>query len=165
MPVHCKVPSPTLVSHCVLGILIFKDGEVYLRTHFFFMSPALSKTLSERSNWDNTEDAIDNEPLLLSIPWSGEGKGNWGGQGHWSLHLLLCPWPWEGCWGTHSSSEPSGTDTSLGGEILGVLNLKGCWACGFTWGCPGPLAFTLLSDTAWAMALLPSCIVIGLPVR
>ena len=54
---------------------------------------------------------------------------------------------------------------SLGGEVRGVLNLKGCWASGFTQGCPGPLAFTLLSDTAQAMALLPSCIVMGLAVR
>ena len=42
-----------------------------------------------------------------------------------------------------------------------VLNWKGCWASRFT----GPLTFTLLSDTAGAMVLLPSWIVIGLVVR
>ena len=56
-------------------------------------------------------------------------------------------------------------NTPPGGEVLGVLNLKGCWAGRLTRGHPGPLAFTLLSDTAWAMALLPSCIVFGLAVR
>ena len=30
--------------------------------------------LSEWSDWDNTEDDIDNELLLLSKPWSGEGE-------------------------------------------------------------------------------------------
>ena len=54
---------------------------------------------------------------------------------------------------------------SLGGEVLGVLNLKGCWAGRLPWGHPGPLAFTLLSDMAQAMALLPSCIVMGMAVR
>ena len=28
------------------------------------------------------------------------------------------------------------------GEPLAWSNLKGCWAGGFTHGCPGPLAFT-----------------------
>ena len=64
-----------------------------------------------------------------------------------------------------SSSELQCINTSPGGEALGVLNLKGCWAGRLTQGCPGPLAFTLLSNMAWAMALLPSCIVIGLAVR
>ena len=53
----------------------------------------------------------------------------------------------------------------LGGEIPLGIKLKGCWAGRFTWGHLGPLAFTLLSDTAWAMALLPSCIVTGSVVR
>ena len=34
-------------------------------------------------------------------------------------------------------------DWSPGGEALEVLNLKGCWAGGFTQGCPSPQAFTL----------------------
>ena len=46
---------------------------------------------SEQSDWDDTEDTMDNELLLLSKPWSGEGEGNWGDQGCWSLHLLLHP--------------------------------------------------------------------------
>ena len=61
---------------------------------------------SEQSDQDDTEDAMDNELLSLSKPWSGEGEGNWGDQGCWSLHLLLCPWPREGHLGVCSSSEP-----------------------------------------------------------
>ena len=59
---------------------------------------------------------MDIELLSLSKPWSGEGEGNWGDQGHWSLHLLLCPWPLKGHWGGHSSSEPQCINTSPGGE-------------------------------------------------
>ena len=120
---------------------------------------------SEQSNRDDIEDAVDIELLSLLKPWSGEGEGNWGNQGHWSLYLLLCPQPLEGHRGSHSLSEPQCINTSPGGEALGVLNLKGCWASRLTRGHPGPLAFTLLSNMAWAMALLPSCIVIGLAVR
>ena len=32
--------------------------------------------LSEQSDLDNIEDVVDNELLLLSKPWSGEGEGN-----------------------------------------------------------------------------------------
>ena len=60
---------------------------------------------SEWSDWDDIEDAIDNELLSLLKPQSGEGEGNLGDRGHWSLHLLLCPQPWEGCWGVHWLSE------------------------------------------------------------
>ena len=45
---------------------------------------------SEWSDWDDIEDAIDNELLSLSKPQSGEGEGNLGDQGCWSLCLLLC---------------------------------------------------------------------------
>ena len=38
--------------------------------------------LSEQSDWDGTEDAVDNELLSLSKPWSGEGEGNQGDRGH-----------------------------------------------------------------------------------
>ena len=31
--------------------------------------------LSEQSDLDDIEDVVDNELLLLSKPWSGEGKG------------------------------------------------------------------------------------------
>ena len=34
--------------------------------------------LSEWSDWDDIEDAVDNELLSLSKPWSGEGEGNLG---------------------------------------------------------------------------------------
>ena len=34
--------------------------------------------LSEWSDLDDIEDAINNELLSLSKPWSGEGKGNLG---------------------------------------------------------------------------------------
>ena len=63
------------------------------------------------------------------------------------------------------SSGTSCAGRSPGGEALEVLNLKGGWAGGFTQGRPGPLAFTPWSDTACAMALLPSCNVVGLAVR
>ena len=33
---------------------------------------------SEWSDWDDIEDAVDNELLSLSKPWSGEGEGNLG---------------------------------------------------------------------------------------
>ena len=61
--------------------------------------------MSEQSDWDDIEDAIDNELLSLSKPWLGEGEGNMGDQGHWSLNFLLCPQPWEGHRGVCWSSE------------------------------------------------------------
>ena len=67
---------------------------------------------------------MDIELLSLLKPQSGEGEGNWGDRGHWSLHLLLCPWPVEGHWGAHSSSEPQCIITSPGGEALGGIKLK-----------------------------------------
>ena len=60
---------------------------------------------SERSKQDDIEDAMDIELLSLLKPWFGEGEGNQGDRGHWSLHLLLCPRPLEGLWGAHLSSE------------------------------------------------------------
>ena len=44
---------------------------------------------SEWSDVDDMEDVIDNKLLSLSKPWSGEGKGNLGDWGPWSLHHLL----------------------------------------------------------------------------
>ena len=44
---------------------------------------------SEWSDLDNTEGVVDNELLSLLKPWSGEGEGNLGDQGLWSLCLLL----------------------------------------------------------------------------
>ena len=41
--------------------------------------------LSDQSDLDNIEEVIDNELQLLSNPWSGEGEGNCGDQGLWSL--------------------------------------------------------------------------------
>ena len=61
---------------------------------------------SEWSDWDDIEDVIDNELLSISKPQSGEGKGNLGNQGCWSLCLLLHPRPREGCQGVCLSSEP-----------------------------------------------------------
>ena len=80
---------------------------------------------SEWSDWDDMEDTIEIELLSLSNPRSSKGDGNLGDRGLWSP----------------------------GGEALVVLNLKGCWAGGFTQGHPGPLAFTLWFDMACAMAL------------
>ena len=89
------------------------------------------------------EDAMEIELLSLSKPQSGKGDGNLGDRGLWSLLLLLHPWPWEGHRGVRLSSGISCADWSPGVEALEVLNLKGCWAGGFTRGCPSPLAFTL----------------------
>ena len=52
--------------------------------------------LSEWSDLDDIEDAIDNELLSLLKPQSGEGKGNLGDRGLWSLCLLLHLQPLEG---------------------------------------------------------------------
>ena len=49
----------------------------------------------EQSDLDDIEDVIDNELLLLSKPQSGEGEGNLGGWGLWSLLLLLHSQPLE----------------------------------------------------------------------
>ena len=111
------------------------------------------------------EDAIEIELLSLSNPRSSEGDGNLGDHGLWSLLLLLCPQPWNGHCGIHLSSGTLCADWSAGGEALVLLNLKGCWAGRFTQGHPRPLTFTPWSDTAQAMALLPSCNIIGLTVR
>ena len=81
---------------------------------------------SERSEWDDIEDAMDIELLSLSKPQSGEGEGNLGDQGCWSLCLLLCPWPQEGHLGVCPLSEPEDANTSPNGEDLELLNLKGC---------------------------------------
>ena len=51
---------------------------------------------SKWSDLDDTEDIIDNEPLSLLKPWSGEGKGNLGDWGLWSLHCLLHLQPLDG---------------------------------------------------------------------
>ena len=56
-----------------------------LLTHLECLDP------SEWSDQDDIEDAIDNELLSLSKPQSGEGEGNLGDRGHWSLCLILCP--------------------------------------------------------------------------
>ena len=91
-----------MVSHCILSILVFKDGEVY----FWCMSLLSVVYLvwnnldsSGQSDLDNTEDVIDNELLLLSKPWSRESEGNLGDWGLWSLHHLLCLQPLDGLWG------------------------------------------------------------------
>ena len=110
---------------------------------------------SEWSNRDDMEDAMEIELLSLSKPRSGEGDWNLGDCSLWSLLFLLCTQPWKGCQGVCLSSGTSCADWSPSGEALEVLNLKGCWAGRFTRGHPSPLAFTLLSNTAHAMALLP----------
>ena len=51
---------------------------------------------TERSDLDDIEDVVDNELLLLSKPQSGEGEGNLGDRGLWSLCLLLHSQPLEG---------------------------------------------------------------------
>ena len=108
---------------------------------------------------------VEIELPSLSSPRSGKRDGNLGDCGLWSLLCLLHPWPQEGCWGVHLSLGTSCADRSQIGEALIVLNLKGSWAGGFTRGHPSPLAFTPWSDTACAMAILPSCKVIGSAVR
>ena len=41
--------------------------------------------LSHQSDLDDIEEAVNNELMSLLNPWSGEGKGNQGDQGLWSL--------------------------------------------------------------------------------
>ena len=40
---------------------------------------------SDQSDLDDIKEAVDNELQLLSNPWSGEGEGNLGDEGLWSL--------------------------------------------------------------------------------
>ena len=87
---------------------------------------------SEWSNHDDMEDAIEMELLSLLNPRSSEGDGNLGDRGLWSLLLLLHPQPWDSHRGVCLSLGTSCADWSPGGEALVVLNLKGCWAGGFT---------------------------------
>ena len=51
--------------------------------------------LSKRSKLNDIEDVIDDELLSLLKPWSGEGEGNLGDWGLWSLLLLLHSQPLE----------------------------------------------------------------------
>ena len=51
---------------------------------------------SDQSDLDDIEDSVDNELLLLSKPWSGEGERNQSDQGLWSLQCLLCSQSLEG---------------------------------------------------------------------
>ena len=55
--------------------------------------------LPEWSDLDDIEDIVDNELLSLSKPWSGEGEGNLGNWGLWSLCHLLCSQPLDGLQG------------------------------------------------------------------
>ena len=71
-----------------------------LLPHLEYLDP------SEWSDWEDIEDTIDNELISLLKPKSGEGEGNWGDGGHWSLHCLLLPQPWEGHQGVCCLSEP-----------------------------------------------------------
>ena len=50
---------------------------------------------SEQSDLDDIEDVVNNELLSLSKPRSGEGEGNLGDWGLWSLLLLLHSRPLE----------------------------------------------------------------------
>ena len=95
-------------------------SSLYLLPHLVCLD------LSELSNWEDMEDAMDMELLSLSKPRSGEGDGDLGNCSHCSLHLLLCPHPLEGHRGVCLSSEPLWADASLGRGVLEVLNLKGC---------------------------------------
>ena len=100
---HANTPSSPISnfgkSTASLASWVFKDGEVYLHMHFFLVPPASSRMsgsvlsgptrMTLKMPWTM-------KLLSLSKPWSGEGEGNQGDRGCWSLCLLLCPWPWEG---------------------------------------------------------------------
>ena len=49
--------------------------------------------LSDLLDLDNIKEVMDNELLSLLNPQSGEGEGNQGDRGLWSLQLLLHSWP------------------------------------------------------------------------
>ena len=51
---------------------------------------------SDLSDLDNIEEVINNELLSLPNPQSGDGDGNQGGGGLWSLLLLVQSWPLRG---------------------------------------------------------------------
>ena len=96
-----KSHPPTLVSHCIFSVLVPKDGEfIFMCASSLCCLPHLQcPKLSDWSDLDDIEDVVDNELLSLSKPWSGEGEGNQGDWGLWSLHFLLHSQPLEGQWG------------------------------------------------------------------
>ena len=103
---HTSPPNPTFVLQPQQQTAIFIPAATICIFSRCLLPCLECLDPSEQSDWDDIEDTMDNELLSLSKPWFGEGEGNWGDQGCWSLHLLLCPWPLEGCWHPHSSSEP-----------------------------------------------------------
>ena len=52
--------------------------------------------LSDWSDLDNIEEAVNNELQLFLNPQSGEGEGDCGGGGLWSLQCLLSFQPLKG---------------------------------------------------------------------
>ena len=146
-------------------MLILEDGEIYLPASSFLLVPSTLSGMSvsiwpvrprqhQRSHQQWTPVAL--EPMVWGR-W--RNQGDWG---LWSLWCLLCSWPLKGWQGDGGQSKPPSPDASFGGELLRGSNWKGCWASRFTWGHPSPLALTQQSVMAWAMALLPLELSLGL---
>ena len=102
---------------------------------------------SDLSHLDSIDEAIDNELLLLSNPQSGEGEGNWGDGGLWSLWCLLHSWPLRGWCGDGWQLEPPSLEASFIGRPLRGSNLKVVGLVGLHVDVLTPLP--LLSDPLW----------------
>ena len=90
--------------------------------------------LSDLSHLDDIEEAVDIELWLLSNPQSGEGEGNWGDRGLWSLHCLLQSQPLVGRCGDDWWSEPPSPEASfMGGtsQMVKPEGLLGWWMLGW----------------------------------
>ena len=110
---------------------------------------------SDLSDLDDIKEAIDSELQSLSNPWSGEGD----------LSNVYCILSLSGAYEAMIDNQSHHPQRYPSEGALRGSNWKGCWTGRFKQGCPGPLTFTWQSVMAWAMALLPSCIVMGSAVR
>ena len=113
----------------------------------FFLSCLLSccewPELSEQSDQDDLEDAVEIELWSLSKPRSSEGDRYIWGIVVCSLSSSCCSCSLEEAIGGSLYLQGPHVPTGLLVEKPSeVLNLKGGWAGRFTRGCPGPVAFT-----------------------
>ena len=110
--------------------------------------------LSDPSDLDDIDEAVNSKLLSLSNPQSREGNGNQGSGGLWSLQCLLWSWPLGGWCGNGLWSESTSLGVFFKGEPLVQSNLKGCWVDRFTHGHPGPLS--LYSAVHYGLGNCPS---------
>ena len=157
--VYCQIPSPTLVGHSILCILIFKDGKL-----IFMWALASPHHLpcwgcwepSDLSDSDDIDEAVNTELLSLSNPQSGDGEGDWGGGSPWSLLHWLQFQPLGGWWGDSWWSEVASPGISFWGEPPCQSNLNGCGVDRFTHGSLDPLPLSgIRLWPRWSPANLP----------